>query len=334
MKNPFGFCTLIAAVVCAACLASSEANAQTPILSFSSSGGGWGTWVADDAKATVAPDNPAPESVTNLLQPANIPGAWNISFAFPDQSKASIDGDSLCIHQDKVGADPWLASISQTDLPIKEGQAYVLSFNAKADKTRPIFVTMQNFGFSSGDWHDLGLAQDVQLSSEWQSYSYSFTASKLTQDGSALFIHVGQQTGAVWVSGFSLKPASGTLTLPVPSKAVKVSLEKPSDTDWHVQYISDPFDLIDGHKYALSYMIKSDVPRKISCMARLNCPDWHAVSDADWSVSAAPAWRSHRIVFTAKHSMPGHNVVVFNLGGSGSGSFVSIGDVKMVDLGN
>ncbi|HEY3333015.1 MAG TPA: carbohydrate binding domain-containing protein [Capsulimonadaceae bacterium] len=310
-------------------LSSVAARAQTPIVSFSSSGAGWATWLADDAKATIAPDTSGPQSLTELLLPTNDLKSWTFAPSFPDQFKSTVEGTAIRLDVGKVEGDAWRTNFSQGSLPLKEGQSYVLTFKAKADQNRNVYAIVQNSG---GDWHNVGLAQEVALSTSWQTFTYPFTASNLTPDGTALFFHLGQQTGTTWFSDVSVKLASGTVTIPAPKQAVKISITAPGSEEWHIQYNSDPFEVVDGHKYSLSFAIKSDVPRRINFYPRLNCPDWHAIGDGNWGITVSPVWSTHTVIFTAKKSLPGHNVVGFNVGGPQAGASVSIGDVKLVEV--
>jgi len=225
MKRQFPHLFSLAVATASLTLCSAPVLAQTSVVSFSSTGAGWTIWSSEDGKATLAPDTSGPQTLTELLLPTNDLKSWNFAPAFPDQFKSTVDGNAIRLDVGKVEGDAWRTNFSQSSLLVEEGKSYVLSFKAKADKARIVTAILQNFG---GDWHSVGLAQDVNLTTDWQTFSYPFTASGLTPDGTALFIHIGQQTGTTWFSDFSLKLASGTATTPAPKQAVKVSITSPA----------------------------------------------------------------------------------------------------------
>ncbi|MDR3707402.1 MAG: carbohydrate binding domain-containing protein [Capsulimonadaceae bacterium] len=307
----------------------SVAFAQTPILAPPTTLGSWSTFIDDSATATVAAATPAPIAVSELFFPTNNLASWGLGYSFPDQTKTSIDGDALRVDVGKVDADrtAWKTYVYQKDLILKEGQAYVLKLRVKADAARQIWVGVQNLG---GDWHDVGLAQQIDVSTTWQTLTFPFTAQNLTELGEQFVIQMGEQTGAVWLADVSLAPASGSVTLQGPASALQVTMAKPGDHVWSIQLNTNPFNLVNGHNYVLSYYVKSDVPRRIASVVRISSDDYHDVGGSDYSEVVGPSWRFDRIPFTAKNVKQDNVVVGFNLGAAGTGN-VTIGDVKLVE---
>ena len=302
-------------------------NAQSLIVSAPTTTSNWSIWADSSAAATVATADPGSANASEILYPTNVLSSWGEGFTFPDQTKLSLDGDAIRVDVGKVDDDKtsWKTFVYQRDLPLQEGKDYVVKFNAKADVERPAYVTAQNWG---GDWHDLGLSQQLDLTTTWQSFSFPFTAAGLTPDGSGVAIHMGEQTGTVWVSDVSLAPAAATVAAPAPSSALQISITKPGDHPWSIGLSSAPFDLVNGNNYVLTYYAKSDVPRKIQTMVRINSDDYHDVGGTDYDAIAGPSWRLHRVAFTAKNVKQENNVVSINVGAVGTGT-VSIGDVQL-----
>jgi len=141
-----------------------------------------------------------------------LPGAdlksWTKGFRYGAQTSATVEGDALRIDIGKVDDTIWSTYIAQAGIPVKEGQVYDLKFRGHASNERRGLVLLQNMGGESGDWHTLGIEQDFDLSTEWHDYSYRFTASRVTSDGTQFVFQLGQQIGQVWIANLIMTPVS------------------------------------------------------------------------------------------------------------------------------
>lgn len=99
-----------------------------------------------------------------------------------------------------AGINPWDAAAFQTDLPLIEGQSYTISFEARATANRSIAV-------KSG----LGIApfteyffEDVNLTTEMQQYSFSFTMNGATTNIGSLEFLVGTTATTIFLDNVTL----------------------------------------------------------------------------------------------------------------------------------
>lgn len=107
------------------------------------------------------------------------------------------------INQIVTGQNPWDAGVFQSDQTITEGQTYTISFDANAAANRSITV-------KSG----LGIApfteyffEEVNLTTEVQSFSFSFTMNSPTTNIGTLEFFVGTSLTAVFIDNVVLKLA-------------------------------------------------------------------------------------------------------------------------------
>ncbi|HEY3329779.1 MAG TPA: carbohydrate binding domain-containing protein [Capsulimonadaceae bacterium] len=287
----------------------------------------WRLASADDGGATMMKVTPNDKTATNLLFPTNDPASWNYWFLDKGSSSIVADGDSLKVTVGKVEEKAWKSCLVQQDLPLVEGTNYVLKFRAKASAARAIqFVTQMQ----GGDFHGVGFVQAPTLSTEWQTFTYPFTAINITSEGVQLAVQVGQATGTVWLADMTLTASSGSSAVQAPASALAINVLKTTSPEWRTHIASSLVNLIEGHKYTLSYCVKSDKPRSFGAVAQIASDDFHAVGKADFRIFAGPVWRYHAVTFTAEKVKPNNVMVVFPLGQI-TGT-VWVGDVKFTEV--
>jgi hypothetical protein len=90
---------------------------------------------------------------------------------------------------------------TQPNRSVEQGKSYNLTFWARADHAMGIAVISSK---GSPNWDNYGLSQDVQLTTQWQSVTLCFQASRTVQDARIQFLF-GGDTGQVWIDDVSLK---------------------------------------------------------------------------------------------------------------------------------
>lgn len=103
---------------------------------------------------------------------------------------------------DKAGAQAWHLRAHAAPLQLNKGQAYSLTFRARADKPRPLFAEIQQ---TAPPWNVLGLGQEVALTESWKEYSLELVANASDANASLNF-HLARQPIAVEFNDVVLKP--------------------------------------------------------------------------------------------------------------------------------
>jgi hypothetical protein len=81
--------------------------------------------------------------------------------------------DALRIDISKADDTEWHLQLNQGDIAVKAGRYYTVIFEAATDKSRNISCSVSQ---AHSPWSNLGLSQRVELTSNWQTFRYSFVA--------------------------------------------------------------------------------------------------------------------------------------------------------------
>ncbi len=112
------------------------------------------------------------------------------------------------------GGQPWIPQWIRTDLKLKGGVPYTLTFRARAHSHQTMTV---NVGMDHEPWQNLGLYQQMNLTPEWQTFTYSFIPSH--DDDLSRVSFGGFHPGTYELAGVSLK--SGGAMGPDPSEKIE-----------------------------------------------------------------------------------------------------------------
>jgi len=116
-------------------------------------------------------------------------------------SHATQSNDQITVT--KTGAAGWHVQYNHPGLSVSPGQPVTLTFRAKADNPCEISVTLMQ---AHEPWNELGLATQVRLTTEWQTFRFTFAASQADTNARVNLGNLGQRRGSVWFSDISLRP--------------------------------------------------------------------------------------------------------------------------------
>ena len=106
-----------------------------------------------------------------------------------------------------------------------------MTFKAKASKVRDMLVGL---GLNHDPWTNV--TETVELSTDWQSYTYTLTTNGFGDDNSRVFFDLGADTGVVQIDDVSVvkvTPAGGGDGEPVTEQAfVLISSTQATDIDF------------------------------------------------------------------------------------------------------
>src|SRR6516165_8196549 len=106
------------------------------------------------------------------------------------------------------GKQNWHIQFNQSGLDLVDGQAYTVSFWAKANRKRILTV---NAGLDKEDWHSIGLSGRRNLDTECSRFTLVFTAPRPLKQHNRLTFVVGDEAGAVDLAGLSLQQGVETV---------------------------------------------------------------------------------------------------------------------------
>lgn len=117
----------------------------------------------------------------------------------------------------------WHLQLHQSDLDLKEGQEYTLSFWARAQEPRRMTLNSKT---DQPPWQDTGLGDSIQLTPKWKRYNLFFKAHDVTPGHSRISFILGNAAGDAWLADLSLR-ANGAFELEAEQSLEQLNLDLP-----------------------------------------------------------------------------------------------------------
>ncbi len=149
-----------------------------------------------------------------------------------DAPPANVGGKVAHLAVSQPGTQLWHAYFGQSGLKLEEGQAYTLSFWAKSGQSRSVTVYSD---IAQDDYHQTGLRQTVELTPNWNRFTFVFTPTNTGSSAARIIFAAGDAVGDVDVAGVTLqRGAAPAVKKPAPSSdtaAVRAILNGKSTAD-------------------------------------------------------------------------------------------------------
>jgi glucose/arabinose dehydrogenase len=116
----------------------------------------------------------------------------------------------------------WYVQFYQTNIPLVSGQKYTVTFSAKASSNRSIEAVIQK----NSSPYTLYWATANSLTTEWQQFTYTFTA-PATDSNAFIGFNMASNIGSVWVDAVSVSTTT-TQTTPTPTITLPTGTPTPS----------------------------------------------------------------------------------------------------------
>lgn len=123
------------------------------------------------------------------------------------QAMATTTDGVTELHVQQAGAADWHVQWTMPGLMVLSNQAYTLTFRAKADAPRSMFVSV---GEAHEPWGELGLCGPAALTNEWRTFRFAFVSRAHDTNARVNFTGLGTQAGRVWLSDVSLRTGGVT----------------------------------------------------------------------------------------------------------------------------
>lgn len=151
--------------------------------------------------------------------------AWNLETDPDTGARGEITDLPDGTTQIKVRTTGWQEWNVRTTIPLptlRPNGRYLLSFDARADKSRPITVRMQH---DRPAWEELGLYQRPQLTSAWQQFRWEFVTPPTTEVGhGSMVLGVTQATGTIEIRNAHL------IAFDDPTPTERMNVREPLET--------------------------------------------------------------------------------------------------------
>jgi hypothetical protein len=144
----------------------------------------------------------ADKAGSGLLKPTKDAASWRFEQHEQAKGAAATDGDAIAFDVTNVDGEDWHIQAFQTDLDLKEGKEYTVTFKAKASADRAAKVQA---GIDKDDWHMIGLDEQIDLTKEWKDFKFTFKAEGVADmKKNRIGFQLGQEKGKVWVKDMTL----------------------------------------------------------------------------------------------------------------------------------
>ncbi|MGI5820356.1 MAG: carbohydrate binding domain-containing protein [Armatimonadota bacterium] len=198
----------------------------------------WHDWLREhntgtEALRTAWDEGSEPLGAEMLRDPQFERGAAQWRLETPPPAQGTLDviedperGRVLHAHLTQVGERAWHFQIHQVGHTLEDGRLYTVSFAAKADPPRRIFV---NARYDVPDWRMVGLNEAVDLDEQWREFSFTFRADGPLPEHTRLSFNNGNEIGGVWYADISMR-RGGTRGLPEGENLEAENIALPTST--------------------------------------------------------------------------------------------------------
>ncbi len=121
------------------------------------------------------------------------------SASFAADSAAYEGSRALRVQVTAVDGTDWHAQFGQSNLALQAGRTYRVRFAARASTPTTVYASIMR---ASDPWDALGWSQTINLTTAWQVYDYTFTATETLYGGAQLAFSVGQAVRTLWFDSF------------------------------------------------------------------------------------------------------------------------------------
>ena len=143
------------------------------------------------------------------------------------------DDGGLAVHIDEETEHIWDMGVAQAGLNIKNSGIYSFSFKARADAPRDIRITVQH---GADPWTEYSDYETAGLTTDMQTYTYTFTMLNITDNDAQLVFHIGSDDTGVYIDDVTLtKLAAAVPVMPTPLfRGINLSntFDAPTEGEW------------------------------------------------------------------------------------------------------
>lgn len=305
-------------------------------------------YVPDSLFMTAYPSNPRHYfrelPIYGLLEPR----MWKLNHSVPGMGRIRFIGSDptvIRVEPEQIGeGKPWNVMLQQGHLPMTQGQRYVISFRARADRARNLDLAVLREG---AEGKNLGLYAKAPLTTEWTNFTRVFRP--LESDPKAMLVfNMGEDVAPIELRGIAFERTSNHRTGPLDMRLWELSsnssgqaelnvpptsngtalvrvLQSPSADPWSIQLLQSSHQIWGGKTYNYSFRVRVEKPRELQLVLTQSSPDWtNAGLHVQWSLK--PGWNYLGGEFRARLNDP---EVRFAFAVGGSPATFEFGDVRL-----
>jgi hypothetical protein len=183
----------------------------------------WNAWLAarypsdaDLARAWQPPQRSRGKEIlptTDFAEAGGL-GAWKLEASNGGEASAELhrlpSGERVLRWDiSKAGREPWGHQLHLPSVPVRDGEAYVLELEARADTPRKLSLQLRH---QQPSWNIVGGPVEINVTSEWQRFRVALPVNDPTDSPTRLSLDALNQATPIELREVSLR--AGTLTIP------------------------------------------------------------------------------------------------------------------------
>jgi serine/threonine protein kinase/formylglycine-generating enzyme required for sulfatase activity/tetratricopeptide (TPR) repeat protein len=140
----------------------------------------------------------------NLLKPANRIDSWRYDIQTEAKGSMLPVDNAISFTAENITGTNWHLQVSQTDLDLKNGEEYVLKFQARSDGRGATLTAC----IDEPDWHEIGLHEELSLTEEYKPFEFKFRAVGVVNRKNRIQFVLGAEKGTIVVKDMTLTAPS------------------------------------------------------------------------------------------------------------------------------
>jgi len=150
-------------------------------------------------------DAAAPAEKANLFKPLNEWGPWVLEINGEGKGAMWAIDQTLLIITSGSSTETWHVQCFYPELELKEGQEYVVKFQAKSPESAQVVLAAT---LNKDPWNELGLHEELALTPEYKPFEFTFKATGVSGKANRIGFAAGVTKGIVYVKDLSLTAKS------------------------------------------------------------------------------------------------------------------------------
>jgi hypothetical protein len=229
------------------------------------------------------------------------------------------DGAAIRVAVLQTAGAPWQLKLSRRRQDVVGGRWMRVRFRVRADQPRSI-----GYGLAQNHepWESLGLAEEVELTTNWQTVQTDFFTRRDDADA-LLYFWLGGASSAVELADATLEPTPAPgpwvlerqhgcrahlLASPGSADGVRAAILHADGPAWKIKLARLGYSVVAGEMYRLQFRSRSDAPRPYVCGVGQAQAPYHSLGLYEPQQSGVE-WREFSAEFTASADEP--NACVF-----------------------
>ncbi len=157
---------------------------------------------ASKPKEEVKKEEAKKDDPANLLKPTNKVESWRFEESDGGKGKVTVEDEWIAFEVKEITGTDWHVQAIQSNLDLKEGFEYKLTFEIKADSRRSASV---NAMIDEEDWHEIGLHEELYLGKQPRKEEFTFRATGVSKNKkNRITFALGLDKGTVYVKNVKL----------------------------------------------------------------------------------------------------------------------------------